>query len=334
MVFDGVMPHIAGARRGEFNHRFAQPSDATLQGPGVLFPFTDDEQVDPVTEQRDGLLCRLMRTGHCPKIVYTNTSAEYWRGDASLSHISVDDTTDVTLPETVRLYLFAGTQHGPGRLPLSNTAEGARGQYPLNSVDYTPLLRAILVHLDRWVSHNEPPPPSRYPRLAESTAVPAQSLAVLFQCLPGKAFPALIPQPQRLDFGPAWEHGVASWLPPRLGEPYKTFVPAVDGDGNEVAGIRLPDLTVPLATYTGWNPRHASQGAPSNRCVCMALRSRLRQRRVSVSNPMMCDYLSLSAMPLWKSIASECARLLRRSLLKAISCQPILRNRATGYLAL
>jgi hypothetical protein len=262
MVFDGVMPHIAGARRGEFNHRFAQPSAATLQGSGILFPFTDNEQADPVTRQRDGLLCRLMHTGHCPKIVYTNTSAEYWRGDASLSHVSVDGTTDVALPETVRLYLFAGTQHGPGRLPLTNTAEGARGHYPLNSVDYTPLLRAILVHLDRWVSHNEPPPPSRYPRLTEGTAVPAQSLAALFQCLPGKVFPAIMPQPQRLDFGPAWEHGVASWLPPRLGEPYKTFVPAVDGDGNEVAGIRLPDLTVPLATYTGWNPRHASQGAP------------------------------------------------------------------------
>jgi hypothetical protein len=262
MVFDGVMPHIAGARRGEFNHRFAQPSAATLQGPGTLFPFTDTAQVDPVTGQRDGLLCRLMRTGHCPKIAYTNTSAEYWRGDASLSHISVDGTADVALPETVRLYLFAGTQHGPGRLPLTHTAEGVRGHYPLNSVDYTPLLRAVLVHLDRWVSHNAPPPPSRYPCLAEGTAVPAQSLAALFQGLPGKAFPAIIPQPQRLDFGPTWEHGMASWLPPRLGEPYKTFVPAVDGDGNEVAGIRLPDLTVPLATYTGWNPRHASQGAP------------------------------------------------------------------------
>ena len=262
LVFDGVMPHIAGARRGEFNHRFAQPSAATLQGPGNIFPFTDNEQVDPVTGQRDGLLRRLTRTGHCPKIIYTNTSAEYWRGDASLSHISVDGTTDVAVPETVRLYLFAGTQHGPGRLPLANTAEGARGQYPLNSVDYTPLLRAVLMHLDGWVSQNEAPPPNCYPRLADSTAVPAQSLAGFFQALPGKTFPAILPQPQRLDFGPEWEHGVASCLPPRLGEPYKIFVPAVDADGNEVAGIRLPDLTVPLATYTGWNPRHPSQGAP------------------------------------------------------------------------
>src|SRR5262249_16632386 len=153
MVFDGVIPHIAGARRGEFNHRFAQPSASTMQGPSTVFPFTDDEQVDPVTDQRDGLLRRLRGTGHCPKIIYINTSAEYWRGDASLSHIGVDGRSDAALPEEVRLYLVAGTQHTPGRLPLTDrSADGARGQYALNSVDYTPLLRAALVHLDRWVS--------------------------------------------------------------------------------------------------------------------------------------------------------------------------------------
>lgn len=263
MVFNGVIPHIAGARRGEFNRRFAQPSANTMQGPHSVFPFTDNAQADPVTDQRDGLLRRLTSTGHCPKIVYINTSAEYWRSDASLSHISLDGSTDVALPEMVRLYLLAGTQHTPGRLPLANTAaDGARGQYALNSVDYTPLLRAALVHLDRWVSHNTPPPPSRYPRLADGTAVPAPSLAAVFQALPGRAFPTIVPQPYRLDFGPTWDQGVAAWLPPRLGEPYQTFVPAVDVDGNEVPGIRLPDLTVPLATYAGWNPRHPTQGAP------------------------------------------------------------------------
>jgi len=71
-----------------------------------------------------------------------------------------------------------------------------------------------------------------------------------------------LPQPHRLDFGPTWKHGVAAYLPPHLGEPYQTFVAAVDADGNEVAGLRLPDVTVPLGTYMGWNPRHPSQGAP------------------------------------------------------------------------
>ena len=30
-------------------------------------------------------------------------------------------------------------------------------------------------------------------------------------------------------------------------------MPAVNDDGNEIAGILLPDIAVPLATYTGWN---------------------------------------------------------------------------------
>jgi hypothetical protein len=263
IVFDGVIPHIAGARRGEFNHRFAQPSANTMQGPNAIFPFTDGEQTDPFTGQSDGLLRRISRQGKPPKIFHINTAAEYWRGDASLSHIAVDGSADVAIPASVRIYLFAGTQHSPGVLPLKDTAsDGARGQHPLNSVDYSPLLRAALVNLDRWVSHDELPPPSRYPRLDEGTAVTAQSLAPVFTALPGVAFPVCIPQAYRRDFGPEWHRGVASWLPPRLGEPYATFVSAVDQDGNEVAGIRLPDLAVPLATYTGWNPRHPEQGAP------------------------------------------------------------------------
>ncbi len=263
MVFDGVIPHIAGARRGEFNHRFAQPSANTLQGPNTAFPFADAEQTDPVTGQTDGLLRRIASEGTLPKIVHINSAAEYWRGDASLSHISVDGTTDVAIPESVRLYLFAGTQHTPGVLPLKDTAtDGARGRHPLNSLDYVPLLRAALVNLDRWVSHHEPPPPSRYPRLDEGTAVPARSIGTLFNAIQGASFLSVIPEPLRVDFGPTWAEGVASTLPPKVGAPHVTFVSAVDQDGNEVAGIRLPDLTVPLATYMGWNPRHPEQGAP------------------------------------------------------------------------
>ncbi|MGE3540434.1 MAG: alpha/beta hydrolase domain-containing protein [Candidatus Tectimicrobiota bacterium] len=263
MVFDGLMPHIAGARRGEFNQRFAQPSAATLHGPSLAFPFTDHEQVDPLTQQRDGLLRRLLQAGHCPKIIYTNSSSEYWRGDASLSHISGDGSADVTLPEQVRLYMFASTQHTPGKLPLTDRAtDGSRGQYPLNSLDYTPLLRAALVQLDRWVSQGEAPPPSRYPRLADGSAVPASSVGAVFTSLPRHAFPTIFPQPHRLDFATASGQDSTTCIPSKVGEPYQTFVAAVDADGNEIAGIRLPDVAVPLATYTGWNLRHPSQGAP------------------------------------------------------------------------
>jgi hypothetical protein len=255
--------NIAGARRGEFNCRFGQPSANTLEGPNTAFPFTDNEQTDALTGQTDGLLRRLTAAGKLPKIFHTNSSAEYWRGDASLSHISIDGTADVPLPECVRMYVFAGTQHTPGDLVLKDTAgDGARGQHPLNSIDYSPLLRAALVNLDRWVSHGTLPPPSQYPQLANGTAVTAHSLEAAFKAIPGVAFPAIIAQPSRLDLGPQWPQGIASWLPPRVGAPYTVFVAAVDQDGNETAGIRLPDLTVPLATYTGWNPRHPDQGAP------------------------------------------------------------------------
>lgn len=263
LVFDGVIPHIAGARRGEFNLRFGQPSANTLQGPNNMFPFTDAEQTDPLSGQTDGLLRRISREGRLPKVFHIDSSAEYWRGDAALKHLSLDGMRDADVPAAVRIYLFAGTQHTPGVLPLKDTAsDGARGQHPLNSVDYAPLLRAALVNLDRWVSAGEPPPPSRYPRLSDGTAVPPQSLAPVFKAIPGAAFPTQPFQPYRLDFGPEWSKGIAAWLPPKVGAAYPMFVPAVDQEGNEIAGIRLPDLTVPLATYAGWNPRHPSQGAP------------------------------------------------------------------------
>ncbi len=43
------------------------------------------------------------------------------------------------------------------------------------------------------------------------------------------------------------------------------LVPQVDADGNERDGVRLPEITVPLATYTGWNLRDPSIGAPDQR---------------------------------------------------------------------
>ncbi len=259
-VFDGVIPHIAGGRRGEFNHRFAQPSANTMRCPSNVFPFTDADQTDPLSGQTDGLLRRMSEAGTLPKIFHIKSSAEYWRGDASLSHISLDGTKDVELPHTVRNYLFAGTQHTPGPLPLRDTANnGARGQHPLNCVDYSPLLRAALDNLDRWVVDQRTPPPSQYPKLSDASAVAPQQLAPLFKAFPGASFPSHLAQPRRLDFGPQWPPQI-SLLPPHEGAFYPIFVPAVDRDGNEIAGLRLPDLTVPLATYSGWNPRHPTQG--------------------------------------------------------------------------
>ncbi len=265
-VFDGVIPHVAGARRGEFNHRFGQPSLNATHAVGSLFPFTDTEQTDPLTGERGALLERLETRSTLPKILTINTSAEYWRGDASLVHADVDGARDVPPHPATRVYLFAGAQHTPGTLPPpdADPNTGGRGRHAFNVVDYAPLLRAALVTLDRWVTEGVEPPPSAVPRLAGRTAVPPESTAPVFTRIPGVRFPDRIGRPPRLDFGPDLDRGIVGELPPKVGAPFVTFVSAVDADGNETAGVRPVELLVPLGTFTGWNPRHPEQGAPGD----------------------------------------------------------------------
>ena len=264
MVFDGLIPHIAGARRGEFNQRFGQPSSMRRRSIGCLFPFADTVQTDPETGRAGGLLSRLEARGKTPRVFLTNSSAEYWRGDASLVHVDTGGTRDIAAGESVRIYHFAGTQHGSGVLPLTDTnpLDGSRGQQPFNSVDYTPLLRAALTRLDRWVSAEEVPPPSKHPRIDNGSAVRPSELAGAFGAIPEVNFPAHPPHLSRLDLGPDADAGKASTLPAIAGKAYANLVSGVDQDGNETAGVALPDVSVPLATYTGWNLRHPDMGAP------------------------------------------------------------------------
>jgi hypothetical protein len=266
-VFDGMLPHVAGAHRGEFNHRFAQPSVQATRGFGQLPPFADEPQTGPDGERHEGLLARPRAVGGVPRIFYTNTAAEYWpgdcsRGDASLLHTDLAGTRDVEPPPEVRVYYFAGTQHGPGQLPPpERTPDGTRGVHLFNVVDFSTLLRAAIVNLERWVTAGEEPPPSAFPRLADGTAVPIRRVLEAFRAFPSVTLPDpdLLPASRRLDLGPEAERGVGRY-PPVLGAPYPSFVAAVDADGNEVAGIRLPDVAVPVATVTGWNPRHPDIG--------------------------------------------------------------------------
>ncbi len=132
--------------------------------------------------------------------------------------------------------------------------------YPLNSVDQRLLARAALVSLDRWVSEGELPPPSRYPRIDQGTAVSPDKALTFFRSLPGGQVPNHVPQLSRLDYGPETSSGILTTLPPRQGAPYPIKVSAVDSDGNEVAGIRQPDIAVPLGTYTGWNVHDPKTG--------------------------------------------------------------------------
>jgi hypothetical protein len=264
-VYDGLLIQVAGARRGQFNHRFAQPSDQSAPSIGHLMPFTDDPQTDPLTGEAGGLLDRQRALGGVPKIYAINTAAEYYRGDCSLLHTDISGERDVELPAETRAYLFASTQHGPGTLPLTTTgaAEGAKGTHGFNAVDYTPLTRAALMNLDRWASDGTEPPASVVPRIADGTAAPAVEVLPRYDAIPD----ITIPDPDRLlmvwrtSLGPDAHKGIVS-PPPKLGARYQNVVSQVDADGNEIGGIRLPQVAVPVATYTGWNPRAVDTGGP------------------------------------------------------------------------
>jgi hypothetical protein len=260
-VFDGVLPVVGSARRGEFNVRFGQPGKTLGRYVGALFPFSDATQTDPFTSKNDGLLTRLEARGKVPKIVVLDSSAEYWSRQASLIHTTPGGNDDLDPPESTRIYFMTGTQHAGGGLPSRGRLSGLV-RYEENSVDYLPLVRAALVNLDEWVSAGKDPPPSRFPRLDDGTAVVPDHAVAFFRSVPSVRVPDHIPTLARFDFGPEADRGVLSQLPPIEGASYSNAVSAVDDDGNEVAGVRLPDVAVPLASYTGWNLRHPDTGAP------------------------------------------------------------------------
>jgi Alpha/beta hydrolase domain len=264
-AFDGLLGVVGGGRRGEFNHRYAQPSVQPTPGFGHLFPFADLPQTDPRTGRTAGLLDLVAKQADPARIILCDSSAEYWRGDASLAHTSVVDGGDVEGPDFVRHYLFAGTQHGSGPAYLGRkTIQGTKGANLLNFVDYRPLYRCALTNLVAWIAEGIEPPPSAVPRWQDGTAATRSQVLGALSVIPE----LVLPDPQELavmqalDLGPQADQGVGRYPPRPFGEPYPTAVSAVDGDGNEVAGLAMPDVSVPIATHTGFNPRHPQMGAP------------------------------------------------------------------------
>lgn len=240
-VFDGVFTHVAGIGRVFHNAPFSQPFRTRTwhedhDFPEVEFPHAAAAMDDPVTGGSGGLL---RGDGSDPKLIETNTSTEYWQKGASLLHTDPLGTRDADLPRTVRGYLIAGTQHG-GKAGMPRDTGPCR--YPRNWHDPMPAVRALLVALDEWVAADRPPPDSRLPRIADGTLVAAERVA--FPAIPGVAWPHAAN-----DAAP-----LPDWTDPRPPErAYVPLVPQVDPDGNERAGIRLPDIAVPLGTFAGWN---------------------------------------------------------------------------------
>lgn len=257
-VFDGVLTHVAGGLRGQFNNRYAQPGVMNTPGFNHLPPHADATESGAAS-----VFARQRSLGGMPKLIATNSAAEYWRGDAALTHLDPVAAHDLTLPDDTRAYLFAGTQHDPGLALLfrENPLDQLRAAHPFNLLDYTPLLRAALRNLAEWVIAGVEPPPSVLPQLADGTAVPATTALRPFATIPGAVVPDphLLVAPRPLDLGPDTTRGIGRY-PAVEGDPYPLYVAAVDAEGNEAAGVALPDLAVPIATHSGWNTRDSQIG--------------------------------------------------------------------------
>jgi hypothetical protein len=265
-VFDGMMPYINGAGGGFFNYRFAQPNRTAFQRwshvyPEQIFPFAYTRLTDPLTGKTDSVLARCEASGTSPKIMEVNDSNSYWFKSASLVITTPDGTRDLTDPINVRFYLLSSIAHG--------VASG-RGlcQQLQNPISPGPVLRALLAALTDWVVLGKEPPPSWVPRLHDGTLVqPLPQSTAGFPEIPGVAYTGVVSVRELYDYGPEFDHGIISTLPPvPTGHAYPTFVPRMNEDGIDIAGVQVPDIAVPLGTYTGWN---LMASAPRDECSAM-----------------------------------------------------------------
>jgi hypothetical protein len=263
-VFDGVLPHVAGAGRKWLNHRFASPIVSGGQqyedhfNIADSFPFSYAWSRDHLTGREDAIL---KRPETDPLVFHTQTSTEYWVRRGSLAHT---DTlgNDLKQPDGVRVYLWASSQHFAD--PVAKAPSRGIGQNFSNVVSTSMLFRAALDAMDRWATDGSPPPPSSIPTRTDGTLVDINEWRSRFPAIPGVATPRAPNPLPLLDFGPEAERGILR-EPPVLvpggntptapGKTYTVLVPAVDRDGNDIPGVRVPMVGAPLGTYTGWNLR-------------------------------------------------------------------------------
>jgi hypothetical protein len=250
MTLDGVMSHVAGAGRLVLNQRWSTPRSVAGYYT-ASYPFADTAQKDPVSGHAEGILANA-RVKHAPKIFYTNMAAEYWGAGrvAALTHTTPDGTKDIELPENVRSYFFAGTSHGPAPFPPTSQVKDS----PLaNPVSANASILALRLAMHRWVTEGTEPPASVHPKLSDGTLTPVAE--VRFPKVPGMAAPNAVKAGGRVR-NPQLADGASE------GTELPLLVPQVDADGNDLGGIRMPDIAVPLGTATGWVFRPAEFGSP------------------------------------------------------------------------
>jgi hypothetical protein len=252
-VFDGVLNWKAGGSGLFINYRFSQPvrthrHHIARWTPEYQFPFADVKVSDTVTGKTDWRLRRCEESGTCPKTFEANSSNEYWAKASSMMQTdSQGRDLDLNGAANVRYYLLASLPHGAGNGP------GICAQ-PRNPLRPNAALRALLTDLDGWVTAGTAPPANQMPRVANGTLVPPlPQEGYGFPRIPGVVYNGTHHTGDLWDFGPGFDKGFISVLPPKLvGTPYPVFVPKADADGNDIAGVRMPEVAVPVASYTGW----------------------------------------------------------------------------------
>ncbi|QJR12199.1 hypothetical protein DSM104443_03284 [Usitatibacter rugosus] len=271
-VFDGMLQWIAAADGLNLNLRFSQPGRTQrnrqdqLYAEG-LFPFAHQSMTDPISGKTGGRYDKCLKNNTCPLAMEIYSANEYWVKGASLFHTDTMGTKDLADPPYARYYLMASNQHGTG----NGTSRGSCQQLgnPLNA---TPVQRALFVALDEWASMGREPPASQIPRFADGTLVKADQASTGFPKIPGVQYTGLKSTRYLLNYGPQFDQGIMSINPPVTTAPffdnpangkiYPTFVPKTDADGNDIAGVKLPDVLVPTATYTGWSLRATASNGP------------------------------------------------------------------------
>ena len=255
-VFAAVYPHVSGAGRLFTNARFAQVGryprqHEEHQWPSERYPFAYSVAPDAFSDSLD---CVMKRSESDPLVVHTHTNTEYWNRHASLGHTNPRTGDDIEFPEAVRVYFLASAQHMGANPPPEDVSQ----QRP-NVMNNGPLMRAVLTRMHRWVTEGTPPPPSIVPRRADGTLVSPEEALAAFPKVPGFPTPA---SPSRLplyDYGPDFDRGLVTEHPPQPvpGKEYTVQMPLVDEDGNDLGGLRSPEVMVPVGTHTGWNLRRA-----------------------------------------------------------------------------
>lgn len=263
LAFNGAYLQVPGAGGSAgFNSRFAQPTrhPSMMEEhdyPADAFPFTSAPSRDPANGKTASTLDKARdKQGNLPKLIYANTSTEFWNRGASLIATTPDGARDVAPAGNVRIYGFMGAQHYVGR-------SNQRAPFTAcvsTSNHYLPM-RALIVALDDWTVSGKPPPASAYPQLADGTLTTVADYRAIFPKGFGLTPPAQNLREPRLDFGRRYARlGIADTVPPRHGDDFGTLVPAPDADGNDKGGVRLVELQAPLGTHTGWNLRAPDTG--------------------------------------------------------------------------